>query len=208
MAAFVKEHFTRMGWYVKIHRAQGGFFSADDYIDLHEKLRSEGYQPYATVLDYLGNMKFDGGKDSNINNSQAIHATVRRIRNYNNYNNVLFYTAWQLDTKAGELASMGPNPVKKFNISTHLKDCKTIPQEFDAVFFMHLEHNADRVRFLTIRRVKGRDMKNLSFEEEYTAYAFTEHGIPDDYGKTPTYTRNIHSYIPRGDSSTDDDLFG
>lgn len=211
MSHIVSEHFVRLGWYVKIIRLQGSLFTADDYIDLHEKFKAEGYQIYATILDYLGNMKFDLGnsKDGSGSNPAGIIQTARRIRNYNNYNNILFHTGWQLDTAAAQLAKSGPNAVKKFDKSLHMRDCKGLTQEFEMVFFLHIESNADGQKFLTIRRDKGREYRYLTEAESYVAYPFTPMGILDDYGKaTPGYTRNIHNYVPRvTDLTEDEDIF-
>jgi hypothetical protein len=188
LLAFLKKELVKNGWSFKIYRKIGDTFGFREYTALTEKLKKEGFQLMAMIIDYVTLMATEGEKTT-----FSLGDLYSSIKNHANYNNYALISAAQLNDKATEIVNSGiPNFIMRFNTNC-IGKCKRLEEEVDLSIFLNIEKGADGRSYLCVRRKKHRYVDNTPEEDKYFAQPFDPiYGIRDDIDKEPTFVRDIH----------------
>jgi hypothetical protein len=201
--AFIHDYFNKNGYRFVVHRHGGGEFSADDYVNLMTEYQKAGYRVIAAIVDYIDKMKHGTGAASE-QSWMTIKATYNKMCNFSKDNTICLISAHQLNRDAARLVTSGEtNVVKKFGDSM-ISGSMGVQQEVDMTIFLHKEVNTYGIPFLTMKWGKHRYVDNTPEEDKYTAYQFTEFGIPDDINGEDKSVTNI--YTIRGEGGNDQSL--
>lgn len=206
---WIKHHFARNGIKLVIRRDIPENFGAEELFEVVESYEDAGYEVVAVVLDYMAKMRLgDKGTNHPVSTHQGLTDLSCKLFNYHKHKGICFFTGHQLTKEVAREAAQGTtNLVKKFGAG-HIADAVGVFREADTVFFMHLEFNGERQRFLTVKLDKRRYVHDTPDVDKYFAYPFVTTpsglvvGIVDDVeNAVPGFTRNIYTWT-NGPSET------
>lgn len=178
-SAYVKRRLMETGYHVRMLRVDPSLFGYRDLQDLITQYEAEGYEIHFCVFDYL-NMLNKKGCQSGPHGFET-RDLFRRVRNFMTPRGITFVTPHQLSTQAKELVrNQIDNFVQEIANKGYYDSCRTIDQEVDLEFGIHIE-KVNGESYLTIQRGKHRKISLTPEAHLYTVLPFNPiAGIPDD----------------------------
>lgn len=170
--------FNGKGYKIFVYKKEGETFGFNEYKALLDEI-SKKYTICGSILDYALLMSLD--KTDSDNEVKQRQMLFYKLKTYANRNLMHTATGIQLDTEAKRLAAyVGTNVVQKMTDAL-IADCKAIKSELDYLFFMYIEFNHQKVKYLTFRMDKHKYVHNTPEEYKYFAYRLHEGiGLIDD----------------------------
>lgn len=203
IAEYVIREFNKNGFRMIAKRRMGDAFGFHDYETMvEEEEKKYNGKVVASILDYV-TLCARCPEDKDQNSAVQLQKLVERFHNHTAHHEIFMMTGLQLDTNASQLSVSGKlNIVKQYG-EFHLADAKGIRRELDMMFFIELEENHRKIKYLTAAWSKHRYVNDTPSEDKYFAYRFTNLGLLDDVDGPDMSVKDIYADNPE-DAGVDD----